>query len=108
MAAPCPCCGAERPDRAERYGLTVDRDPAAVYWQGIRHRLTPAEAATLYLLVQRGRASDLALEMLTTREGVTSGTIAVRMVSIRKWLRRMDPRFFIRHESGGYVLGLGD
>lgn len=104
MAEPCPCCGAERPDRVNRFGLTIQRDPAAVYWRGVRHHRPPAEAKTLYLLVQRGRASDFALEMLTTRDGVSSRVVASRMVAVRKWLRALDRRFFIRHEAGGYVL----
>ncbi len=105
MSEACPCCGAEQPDRVERHGLIVQRDPDAVYWRGVRQRLTPAEIRTLYLLAQRGRSSYLALEFFTSREETVANAVKVRACRLRAWLRRLDPRFDLRCERGwGYVL----
>ncbi len=105
MSEPCPCCGAERPDRVDRFGLTVQRDPNAVFWKGIRYDLPRGHVRTLYLLVQRGQASHMALEMLTVGEDAITDVVRVRICHLRAWLRRLDNGPTIRTERGwGYVL----
>ncbi|WP_267433764.1 hypothetical protein [Sphingomonas sp. GM_Shp_1] len=105
MIEPCPHCGADRPDRVERFGLAVQRDPYAVYWRGVRHHRPRGEVETLYHLVRRGRASHLSLAMLTVSEEAETNVAKVRICRLRHWLRRLGGEIEIRNERGwGYVL----
>lgn len=105
MSECCPLCGAEQLDRVQRFGLIVQRDPAAVYWRGIRHHRPRGEIETLYHLVARGRVSRLALAMLTVGEDALSDVAKVRIHRLRRWFRSLGAALTIRNVRGwGYVL----
>ncbi|MCT8001225.1 hypothetical protein NZL82_04960 [Sphingomonas sanguinis] len=46
MKQTCPHCGADRPDRVERFGLAVQRAPGAVYWKGVGHHRLAASGVS--------------------------------------------------------------
>ncbi len=101
----CPNCEAALPDRATFGPLTVELDPPAVYWRGIRHHRPAAEVKTLHLLARRGRVSHLALEMMTMGDNATSAVAKVRVCHLRRWLRAIGAPLRIRTERGwGYAL----
>ncbi|WP_156361282.1 hypothetical protein [Sphingomonas sp. Leaf257] len=105
MSHACPHCGADQPDRVERFGLIVQRDPGAVYWKGIRYHRPPGEVETLYHLVRRGRVSHLTLAMLTVGEDAETDVAKVRICRLRRWLRSLGGEVTISTERGwGYVL----
>ncbi|MEK9209702.1 hypothetical protein [Sphingomonas sp. 2378] len=89
----------------ERFGLIVQRDPAAVYWRGVRYHRPRGEVETLYHLVKRGRASHIALAMLTVSEAAETNVTKVRICRLRSWLRSLGGEVTISNERGwGYVL----
>lgn len=93
------------PDRVTRYGLTVERAPYALYWQGLRYLRPAGEVKAMYLLVQRGRVSHLALEMLAAGENAVTPVTKVYVSRLRKWLRSLDGAPDIVTERGfGYSL----
>jgi len=60
---------------------------------------------TLYHLVKRGRASHIALAMLTVSEEAETNVTKVRICRLRSWLRSLGGEIEIRNERGwGYVL----
>jgi DNA-binding response OmpR family regulator len=82
----CPECGAPRGGTHRRGALTVQSDPPAAYWRGVRIRLTPRQIAILGLLAERGDATHLALMLVGTGEDTNPEQLKVAISNLRRRL----------------------
>lgn len=80
----CPHCGQDRPDTA-RWGGLEARDMGEVFWRGIRLPVTLGQARLLKVLMRRGEATRLALEM--TCGSPAGKSVEAQLCHLRRKLR---------------------
>jgi hypothetical protein len=100
----CHGCGQYLPERVERGGLVVQRDPSVVFWRGERVEMKPALASMLRLFVRFGDVPHEALDNVhcgtavkTTwdmlgrlRKALAAVTDEVKIKNVRGWGYRIE------------------
>ena len=102
----CSECGAVRSGTHRRGPLTVQSDPPAAYWRGVRMALSPRQIAMLGLMAQRGDVTTLGLTLVGTGEDTNPEQLKVAISNLR---RRLPEGLTIETLRGwGYGVRISD
>jgi DNA-binding response OmpR family regulator len=103
----CHGCGQTLPERVERGGLVVQRNPSAVFWKGEQVEMKPALASMLRLFVRFGHVSHEALD--TVHCGTAVKTKWDMLGRLRKALAAVTDEVKIKNVWGwGYRIEISE